>query len=450
MEAFILPGMPHPLLCPDANPGYQRLRDAYDKVRARIEEIQPDVILLYSTQWTSIIGHQVQGDPAPKWTHVDPEWHELGSIDYQFKMDTKLGEEFVAAGKARGLEMRAVNVHGFPMDTGTITALKLINPDNKFAANVVSCNLYADRQETLVLGKAARDALQGKKAVVVAVTNLSNRVHSTIIPFSDDKIHSLKDDEWNRKYLEFLGEGRLEDASQLAREFTRQAGGDQRMKAIWWLSAVMGQTNELDGELLAYEPVYGKGCAVVSLSPSTSSTLEAEFDEDDAETYQGDRNVLGGVNAFEGPAATEASQSSPVTGAPGINASAAPKPVGAYPHARQVGNLLYLSGIGPRNPADNSVPGGPIRDAAGNPQEYDVRAQTEAVIANMKIILAASGKTLADIVDVTCFLVNMDRDFAGFNEVYAKHFADVGATRTTLSIVALPTPIAVEFKAIAQ
>lgn len=449
MEAFILPGMPHPLLCPEANPGYQRLRNAYEKVRARIEEIQPDVLLLYSTQWTSIIGHQLQGDHAPKWTHVDPEWHELGSIDYEFRMDTQLGETIVEAGRARGLEMRTVNVHGFPMDTGTISALKLINPANKFPANVVSCNLYADRQETLVLGKAARDALQGKKAVVVAITNLSNRVHSAIVPFAEDKIHSLKDDEWNRKYLEFLGDGRLEDASQLAREFTKQAGGDQKMKAIWWLSAVMGQTNELDGELLAYEPVYGKGCAVVALSPSSGQALEAEFDEDDAETYQGDRNVLGGVNAFEGPT-PEPKPTGPISSSPGINAAAAPKPVGAYPHARQVGNLLYLSGIGPRNPEDNSVPGGPIRDADGNPLDYDVRAQTEAVITNMKTVLAASGKTLTDVVDVTCFLVDMDRDFAGFNEVYAKHFANVGATRTTLSVRALPTPIAVEFKAIAQ
>lgn len=455
MEAFILPGMPHPLLCPEANPGYQNLKDAYDKVRARIEEIAPDVILLYSTQWTSIIGHQVQGDPAPQWTHVDPEWHELGSIPYKFRMDTPLGEAMVDAGKTRGLEMRTVNVHGFPMDTGTITALKLINPDNKFPANVVSCNLYADRQETLVLGKASRDALAGKKAVVVAVTNLSNRVHSNIIPFEDDHIHSLKDDEWNRKYLEILGEGRLEDASQLAREFSRQAGGEMRMKAIWWLSAVMGQTNALEGDVLAYEPVYGKGCAVVALRPSSGEAMEAEFDEDDAETYQGDRNVLGGINKFESALVDEKNPPASATStkpdnAPGIHAAAAPKPVGAYPHARQVGPLLYLSGIGPRNPEDNSVPGGAIRDATGKPQDYDIRAQTEAVIANMKTILAASGKTLADVVDVTCFLVDMDRDFAGFNEVYAKHFADVGATRTTIAIKALPTPIAVEFKAIAQ
>ncbi len=450
VAGFVVPGQPHPLLCPEANPGYQRLADAYADVRRRIEAIDPDLILLYSTQWISIIGHQVQADPEPTWTHVDPEWHELGSIPYKFRIDPGFADHYVARGRDRGLEMRSVAYHGFPMDTGTVVALQLLNPDNAIPASVISCNMYADRQETLVLGKAAADAARqaGKRVVAIAVTGLSTRMHAEVVPFEDDHIHSLKDDEWNRKYLEFLAEGRLEDASQLAREFSRQAGGDQKMKAIWWLAAAMGQNNNYEGDLLAYEPVYGTGAAVVALTPTTKAAAEAEFDEDDAEVYQGDRNVLGGINRFEAGTTTRQVMRESDSGI--VQATAAPEPVGAYPHARRVGDMLYLSGLGPRDPTDNSVPGGPVWDDAGTRQEYDIHAQTEAVIANMKTVLAASGATIDDVVDCTCYLIDMARDFVGFNEVYAKHFGDVQATRTTLEINRLPTPIAVEFKVIAR
>ena len=128
----------------------------------------------------------------------------------------------------------------------------------------------------------------------------------------------------------------------------------------------------------------------------------------------------------------------------------APVAVGAYPHARRVGDFVFLSGVGPRQPITNDIPGGPIKDENGNPLDYDIRAQTEACILNIEAILKSSGAELGDIVDVTSFLINMDRDFEGYNEVYAKFFANIQATRTTLSISALPTPIAVEMKVIAN
>jgi 2-aminomuconate deaminase len=132
-----------------------------------------------------------------------------------------------------------------------------------------------------------------------------------------------------------------------------------------------------------------------------------------------------------------------------VMASNAPAPVGAYPHARKVGELLFLSGVGPRQPGTDAIPGGPIRDADGNPRDYDVAAQTRATIENVKTILAASGSSLEKAVDVTCFLIDMDRDFKTFNEVYREYFAEIQPTRTTVAIRALPTPIAVELKVIA-
>jgi 2-aminomuconate deaminase len=132
-----------------------------------------------------------------------------------------------------------------------------------------------------------------------------------------------------------------------------------------------------------------------------------------------------------------------------VRTDKAPRPVGAYPHARRVGDLLFVSGMGPRQPGTDVIPGGPIRDAEGRPAAYDVAAQTAAVIANVRAVLEAAGSRLEDVVDVTVFLVDMQRDFASFNAVYAEHFAAIGPTRTTVEVGALPTPIAVELKCIA-
>jgi len=132
-----------------------------------------------------------------------------------------------------------------------------------------------------------------------------------------------------------------------------------------------------------------------------------------------------------------------------IQTDAAPAPVGAYPHARRVGDMLYLSGVGPRQAGTDEIPGGPILDERGSPRDYDIVAQTEATIQNIRKILEASGSSLEQVVDVTAFLIDMDRDFSGYNATYAKHFASIGPTRTTVAIRALPTPIAVELKVIA-
>lgn len=132
-----------------------------------------------------------------------------------------------------------------------------------------------------------------------------------------------------------------------------------------------------------------------------------------------------------------------------INTAKAPEPVGAYPHARRFGDLLFLSGVGPRKPGTKKIPGVEL-DSEENITSYDVVVQTESVIENIRIILEASGSSLDKVIDVQVFLTNMKADFKAFNEVYAKHFTTVGATRTTIEVGALPTPIAVEFKVIAS
>lgn len=135
-----------------------------------------------------------------------------------------------------------------------------------------------------------------------------------------------------------------------------------------------------------------------------------------------------------------------------INASNAPKPVGAYPHARQVGNLLFLSGVGPRTAnsdgTDSKVPGLEV-NANGHFVNFDFEAQCHSVFQNVRAVLEASGSKWENLVDVTVFLVDMKRDFLTFNKIYAEYFSEVQPCRTTVEINALPTPIAIELKCIA-
>ena len=133
-----------------------------------------------------------------------------------------------------------------------------------------------------------------------------------------------------------------------------------------------------------------------------------------------------------------------------IHTDAAPAPVGAYPHARRVGDLLFLSGVGPRAPDSNAIQGN-VYAASGKVVAYDIEAQCRQVFANVRAVLEASGARWEDLVDVTVFLTDMVHDFAAYNRVYAEHFHDPATApcRTTLGITALPTPIAIELKCIA-
>lgn len=131
-----------------------------------------------------------------------------------------------------------------------------------------------------------------------------------------------------------------------------------------------------------------------------------------------------------------------------IHADKAPDPVGLYPHSRIVGNLLFLSGVGPRKKGEKEIPGVTL-DTNGSIVSYDIEAQCHSVFSNVKIILEASGSSWEKLVDVTVFLTNMKADFPTFNKIYAEYFKDNQPCRTTVEVNALPTPIAIELKCVA-
>ena len=131
-----------------------------------------------------------------------------------------------------------------------------------------------------------------------------------------------------------------------------------------------------------------------------------------------------------------------------VNSSKAPEPVGLYPHARRVGNLLFLSGVGPRERGTKKIPGVEL-DGAGQIVSYDIETQCRAVFQNVRNILEDAGSSWDNIVDVTVFLTNMKEDFRVYNRIYAEYFAENQPCRTTVEVGSLPTPIAVELKVIA-
>src|ERR1051326_889506 len=139
-KVYIVPGQPHVLLAPDANVGWGSLKQAYEHIGREIEESGAELLLLYSTQWFSVIGHLFQIAEKPKWVLVDQNWYHLGEIPYEFRIDPEFGKRYCTAARAHGLQASTVDYYGFPIDTGTVVALKLLNPNNAIPASVMSCN----------------------------------------------------------------------------------------------------------------------------------------------------------------------------------------------------------------------------------------------------------------------------------------------------------------------
>ncbi len=131
-----------------------------------------------------------------------------------------------------------------------------------------------------------------------------------------------------------------------------------------------------------------------------------------------------------------------------IHSEKAPEPVGPYPHARKAGNLLFLSGVGPRKRGSKEIPG-VVLDENKNIRSYNIEEQCRSVFQNVRYILEASGSKWENLVDITVFLTNMKDDFATFNKIYSEYFKETRPCRTTVEVNALPTPIAIELKCIA-
>lgn len=262
LAGLIVPGMPHLVLGAPSG-SWKELADAAQQLGQQMRARQPDVIVLFSTRWLSVLGHLIQADPNPKGVHVDETWHELGDLPFDLKVDVDLAATSARIAEAAGLQARTVAYDGFPMDTGTLVALRLLDPAASVPVCLVACNIYSGKDEELKLGQAIREAVHslGRRAVIVACTGLSGHLAREEIAPDRDRLDP-KDDEWNRRMLDLLVTGRAPEALNLGEAYAKETAADMQFKAVYWLLGALG-TRQPRARLHAYGPLWGGGAAVV-------------------------------------------------------------------------------------------------------------------------------------------------------------------------------------------
>jgi len=267
-RAYFVPGLPH-LVSDKPVENWETLRRGMRQAGERIRAFAPDVIVLYSTQWISVLGHSFQTNPHPRGVHVDENWYELGDLPFDLRVDAALGTRAAAIASSLGLATKTVNYEGFPLDTGTLVALRFLNPTSAIPVALVSCNIYAGQEDSRTLGRAMRQAIEesGKRVVVVACTGLSGRFFTEEIDPRTDHISRAEDDVWNRRILDLIAQGSNAEVLTLSSEFAQAAVADMGFKAFAWLMGVLG-TPSTSGKVLAYGPIWGTGAAVVEYTLS--------------------------------------------------------------------------------------------------------------------------------------------------------------------------------------
>ena len=246
VKGYIMPGMPHVML-PTESASRGELRNACRVAGANAQEARPDVLIIFSTQWVSVLGHLVQARANPTGLHVDENWYDLGT--------------------AAGLQVRPVDYEGFPVDTGTLVALNFLNPKSEIPVVCISCNIYSGREEELKLGQATANAVRalGRRAVVVASTGLSGHYFTREITDEEDRIVNQEDDAANRKLLDLMTAGKGVDAMDLVPEYAAKTGADMQFKSYYWLMGAIGG-DRVKGKVLGYGSIWGSGAAVVEFT----------------------------------------------------------------------------------------------------------------------------------------------------------------------------------------
>ncbi len=264
-KAFIVPGLPHLAFETPGNTPWRALQQALQQAGEEARAAQPDVLVIYSAQWISVLGHSFQFAANPQGLHVDENWYDLGDFPFSFKIDRELTAQAEKLAQAAGLATRLVDYEGFPIDTGTLLTLRAFNPDNSIPVMIVSSNIYAGQEDSMKLGEAAGEAIRqsGKRAVVINCSSLSHRFRTEEIHPAEDRLSSPNDDTWNQRILALLKAGKNREALELGPEFAQQAGAEMGFKGFYWMMGLLG-VPAVPAEVLAYGPVWGTGAAVVS------------------------------------------------------------------------------------------------------------------------------------------------------------------------------------------
>ncbi len=263
---YIVPGLPH-LVLPRNSSSRAELRNAFRAAAQSARAARPDVLVIFSTQWISVLGHLIQTRPNPKGVHVDENWYDLGDLSYDFRTDIELANRTIELGTAAGLQVRPVDYDGFPVDTGMLVTLDFFDLKHELPVVGISCNIYSGRDEELKLGKAVGGAVRalGRRAAVIACTGLSGHWFTKDIRDSEDHIVGDVDDAENRRMLDLIAQGKCGAAMDAAPDYARKTGADMQFKAFYWLLGALG-SESVKGKVLAYGPIWGSGAAVVEFA----------------------------------------------------------------------------------------------------------------------------------------------------------------------------------------
>ena len=275
VAALLVPGSPLPLLARD-NPPWTEIANGLEEAAAALREANPDVILVYSTQWIAVLDQPWQTRPRVRGVHVDENWYEYGEIDYDIEIDTELAEACIGACRSLGIKARGVNYDGFPIDTGSIVANRFLNADGARPVVMAANNLYHDWEQTLKLGEmAANQAVRlGRRVAVIGVGGLSGSAFRHEIDPANDHIASASEDAWNRRMLDLMVKGNASAMKALIADYAREARVDMGFKHFAWALGAMGGRFH-SATVHAYGPTYGSGAAVVEFHASDEAAVLA-------------------------------------------------------------------------------------------------------------------------------------------------------------------------------
>jgi 2-aminophenol/2-amino-5-chlorophenol 1,6-dioxygenase subunit alpha len=265
VAAALVPGMPH-MLAADPAPSWARLGDAVRRTGDRMRAAGVRTVVMMSTQWFTVLGHQVQTDPHLRGTHCDENWYrfDYGRQSFDLTMDTELALAWADAIDERGLQARRTRDEGFPIDNGTITAMNLLDPGHGFELALVSCNLYAgvDAMRTLGEAAAATAGRLDRRIGVVAVSGLSSGLIQRWITPDEDRV-AEENRAWDRRMLDLVVDRKHDDVLALREEYARAAQVDSQLRVYPFLAGA-GAGDLQVCELVEYGPLWGTGAAVVN------------------------------------------------------------------------------------------------------------------------------------------------------------------------------------------
>lgn len=269
----LIPGLPH-LLAGDPAPSWGQLGDAARSFGDELREAGADALMVMSTQWFTVLGHNFQARPKLRGTYVDENWYayDYGSFDYDFETEPDLTAGWAAEAKSDGFQVHLTDYEGFPIDTGTLVARELLDPEHRLPVTIISTNLYADTGDMERLGHAGARAVADFDGNVacVAVSGLSGGWTNRWIEPSEDAISSAEHDDWNRRILGWLEAGEADRVMEERERYSAACDVDTQLRALPMIEGWAGGLGPAD--VRAYGPVWGTGAAVVTWNRKTGGS----------------------------------------------------------------------------------------------------------------------------------------------------------------------------------